>query len=61
MNAEREAVGRPASVRRDGAKRAFEERVVPRTVDWPWATTPWNWSEKRDQFEAHRLPKSKIP
>jgi len=32
---------------------------VPRRVaPWPWATTEYNWSEKRKQFEAKRLLKS---
>lgn len=38
-----------------------DEGPSPRKIaPWPWATTPWNWSEKRDQFEATRLPKHKV-
>ena len=38
------------------AMAAPARKVAP----WPWRTTPWNWSEKRDQFEAKRLKKSEI-
>ena len=38
-----------------------DEGARPRKVaPWPWRTTAWNWSEKREQYEATRLKRSDI-
>ena len=50
---EREGVGSRKSAL---AMAAQARKVAP----WPWATTPWNWDETLDQFQATRLPKHKV-
>jgi len=58
MNGLSKTIGGKAQVRRVGAEVPWP--YPQRREEWPWAITPWNWSETRDQFEARRKARSEI-